>query len=263
MKKTIISTAFATASLFLIMGFTDNPQHNLVLSGENLVENLTDEQVTFVEKVSSNDVDYAGLYLYTDGNYNYYVDVDDNYISSVLPARDFQNDISTVNLIDESMACNVAEDYFDTIAGHLIVGNLETNVKEIVGIGWVIELTETVNNLETGTKASVIVNSNGNILTATVVNGDAEYISNLDKATLLTKEEASSLAVSALELDSAVEVISVVPSMEDLKTFKGKIFWKLVYPVKVNVDGVVYELNYYVDIDAISGNILEIAHDVY
>ena len=75
MKKTIISTAFATASLFLIMGFTDNPQHNLVLSGENLVENLTDEQVTFVEKVSSNDVDYAGLYLYTDGNYNYYVDV--------------------------------------------------------------------------------------------------------------------------------------------------------------------------------------------
>ena len=73
MKKTIISTAFATASLFLIMGFTDNPQHNLVLSGENLVENLTDEQVTFVEKVSSNDVDYAGLYLYTDGNYNYYV----------------------------------------------------------------------------------------------------------------------------------------------------------------------------------------------
>ena len=95
------------------------------------------------------------------------------------------------------------------------------------------------------------------------VNGDAEYISNLDKATLLTKEEASSLAVSALELDSAVEVISVVPSMEDLKTFKGKIFWKLVYPVKVNVDGVVYELNYYVDIDAISGNILEIAHDVY
>lgn len=53
MKKTIISTAFATASLFLIMGFTDNPQHNLVLSGENLVENLTDEQVTFVEKVSS------------------------------------------------------------------------------------------------------------------------------------------------------------------------------------------------------------------
>ena len=71
MKKTIISTAFATASLFLIMGFTDNPQHNLVLSGENLVENLTDEQVTFVEKVSSNDVDYAGLYLYTDGNYNY------------------------------------------------------------------------------------------------------------------------------------------------------------------------------------------------
>ena len=35
------------------------------------------------------------------------------------------------------------------------------------------------------------------------------------------------------------------------------------YPVKVNVDGVVYELNYYVDIDAISGNILEIAHDVY
>ena len=70
MKKTIISTAFATASLFLIMGFTDNPQHNLVLSGENLVENLTDEQVTFVEKVSSNDVDYAGLYLYTDGNYN-------------------------------------------------------------------------------------------------------------------------------------------------------------------------------------------------
>ena len=52
-------------------------------------------------------------------------------------------------------------------------------------------------------------------------------------------------------------------SMEDLKTFKGKIFWKLVYPVKVNVDGVVYELNYYVDIDAISGNILEIAHDVY
>ena len=52
-------------------------------------------------------------------------------------------------------------------------------------------------------------------------------------------------------------------SMEDLKTFKGKIFWKLVYPVKVNVDGVVYELIYYVDIDAISGNILEIAHDVY
>ena len=51
--------------------------------------------------------------------------------------------------------------------------------------------------------------------------------------------------------------------MEDLKTFKGKIFWKLVYPVKVNVDGVVYELNYYVDIDAISGIILEIAHDVY
>lgn len=52
-------------------------------------------------------------------------------------------------------------------------------------------------------------------------------------------------------------------SMEDLKTFKGKIFWKLVYPVKVNVDGVVHELNYYVDIDAISGNILEIVHDVY
>lgn len=59
------------------------------------------------------------------------------------------------------------------------------------------------------------------------------------------------------------QTISVVPSMEDLKTFKGKIFWKLVYPVKVNVDGVVHELNYYVDIDAISGNILEIVHDVY
>lgn len=46
------------------------------------------------------------------------------------------------------------------------------------------------------------------------------------------------------------------------KIIKAKDFMTK-YVFSIPPDVTVYELNYYVDIDAISGNILEIAHDVY
>lgn len=260
MKKKIFMILFVT---IFLMGFNSSSDQSLVQSGMKLVETLSEKTVSFVEIVSEENLLYPGLYLYTDGNYEYYVNIEDNYINFINATESNQGNQMRTSY-NKSLATKLAYDYFNKAYGYLIMGELNVSVNDSTGMGYIVNISEAIDGYDTGTKAVFIINEKGVIVASSFVKGDPERIKNLDKSSLLTESEAAELAIQALKNEKKVQSVDNTPFSAKLTTFKGEIFWILKFhAVPPEERSLGREEEYHISVDALTGDILSIGEEVH
>lgn len=268
MKKTylVIICLLIFASAVALVGFSTFSNPDQIDVGMRLIESVSINQVKYVDIISSKDEVFAGQYKYSDGEYYYIYNSNGCYISLIIPVIDITP--TGEGVISTIAAQNIAIKYFNTYNTAKITGEIISKGSEIEGIGYVYEVIEKIGELETGTKASVVINNEGKLLSASFIQGDSSLVSKYSSTDTITENQAYDIALKAVIdfrqkndiIDVTEESIKEASYSAQLKTFKDKMYWNVSMPVKLDSNSDVR--NYYVQVDVFSGSVLEIAYDL-
>ena len=207
---------------FVILSSTIFFSQGDIETGKTIVTNSTGKSVEFVEKIANDAVLYPGTYQYTDGDYNYYVDMDKQILAVVTPLP--KSTPEAASIISAEVAQSNAWDYFQScMAGKLANdGNFTFEVYLMKGVGYKVRIFEEIDSLQTGTSGSIVLSLSGEICGASFKEGDAEYIRTLDRSRLMTESDAILLARSTAPSNKFGANATAISS---LKTIDGNIYW--------------------------------------
>lgn len=221
MKKRIVYVTATIMCLILLTAIPAFSQGNVEV-GKTIVTNTTGKDVEYVEKISNDAVLYPGTYRYTDGDYDYYVDMDKQILSVIAPLPKSRPEPATT--INEEMAQSKAWDYFQSCMDGKLAdgGNFTYEVYLLEGAGYKVRIYENIDGIQTGTSGSIVLSLSGEIRGASFHEGNAEYIRNLDRSLLMSEDDAIALARSTASSEGFGVNATVTTA---LKTIDGKIYW--------------------------------------
>lgn len=239
----------------------EGPQAELLDKGEEFLRTITDSDITFISVDDSS----PSRLTYTDGNYNYTVDVVDSYIYRMdMTHERFQernNSPSLKSNIGTERAREIAADYFNKSLGNLIVGELDYDIKDKEETGYVIFISEKLDGLETGTSGMIIMSADGAVQSAVFAKGVPEVIQDLNRESLLPKEDAMNAAVKHVKAqEDSINTSDISAVLHT--TSEGVVYWYVTVPAPRIYDNDPSVKNYYVSVDALTGEIISSAEDL-
>lgn len=199
----------------------------LVLSAKteaSKLEKEKPEQIGHVEKKISTELKYVGLMqnqeyngkaLYEDTEYRFYFDEEEAYIVGV-QRKEIPTQTSEVGVSD---AKNVADAYLKQIDNISIVGEIECIVHDFDGVQYPVEYIETIEGYQTGTRALVLVGTDGRINAATFVQG-SQYEFFPEK--MISKEDTRAIVEKHICSNDASAMGKLVYVSESVVTLKNQ-----------------------------------------
>ncbi len=212
---------------------------------------------------------FEGDYEYTASYYTYLVEPLDQFVSGIfhISQENEEKERAGGFFLDSQEA---VVELFESNMGPFLKGTTVCELSSDAGQDMKIyTLTETVNGIETGTTACIIVDDdNGMLRAATFVKGDPEQVAGMDSSEFISEETALELALTEIKARDA-GIADIQPSFDNswcgkaIHTFKGRTYWMLEFDAVVTfADGTKEETFYAVRIDVVSGEVLEIAEMV-
>lgn len=277
---TIILTLLASIGIFSLLGSRVDIDQLIVNECQQIVKQVSSNNVEFVERVPLNSKVHSGEYIFTDNTYKYYYNYEKKYVTTIIISSEKQSVLSSNNLISENSARESAEAVFKNYMSSYLAYNYKTtciNKADIEeGTYYIFEISEMINGIETGTKSSIVLNFDGTLISATNLLGNLEKISSLNVSKLISEEDANYIALKTLreteigqigldgekiimldlDLNSTNEFASYTCS---IKTFNEQIYWLLELPIKHETVKSSYITSYLISIDAVDGHVIEIA----
>lgn len=258
-KITILVAIVSSLLITSVLGFRWGDKTTVVAEYQSVAQKVADsENLEYKEIVNrQNDVygeNYSGDYIYANSNYEFLVDPTGRYVEAIfpnttkMPVKTSEDKI----VLDSGM---VALDYFKQNWKDLIKGELDVETYSRYDNTKTYEIVEKKGILETGTKASISVDENGMLLAAVFVEGSYDSVSKIKENDLITSDIAYEKALG--ELKNYYDIIELKQYENNLKTFKGTIYWQLCFGALVN-DNSGAETYFEIKVNAQSGEILEI-----
>lgn len=263
MKKNLIKLSTAFISIpFVLCVFSFN-----VLAAQTPSIDDINQVTSIIEKTFNSDAQFltidnsksATRYVYTDEHYKYEADKDNNIVRiKILP--DYANHrITPRSAITSEEAKEIASSYIESCIGKEIVGELEYKINLQNTGRYFVDAIEKINGLETGTSCGIGMDSDGTLVTARFTLGVPEIIASVDKSTLIVETVAKEIALSNIEAKSE-EVIHELTA--ELHTnSNGIIYWYVTVPTNQSGYDHSYVKNYYVQINALTKEIISIYED--
>lgn len=221
-------------------------------SGKTTIEKISETTVQFISIEETAD---SKRYVYSDSNYRYETDANNNILRiQMLP--DFANNHATTrSSISTTEAKQLAENYVLNCIGNVVEGELEYNIANRSTGGYQVDILEKIDGIETGTSCGIVLEEDGTLVIARFTLGSPQMIRDLDKSSLLSKKSAINIALSEVKTkESNIQESAITAEMH---TFKGTIYWLVTVPINNET-----KTNYYVKINALTNTIIEVAKDL-
>ncbi len=262
-KKLFIVIGIFVFVIIVCMGFSIDKERMAIQKDISMIQDINaTSEAAFVGVIDDGDV-FANVY---EGDYKY---EDDSYFYMSSPQKDFIEGIypkseNTIKTNDNKIILRNTTDMISLVCnnmGDIIQGNLVC-ISEggDVAIGYTYNIVETINGIETGTKASIIVDGEQCLISAIFLEGNYYRVSMLEPEKFLTEEEAYGMALAYLNANSD-SAINLNPGYIDteqyarIESFKNTTYWHLFFGTK-NQRG---EANVYdITLDVMSGEILTV-----
>lgn len=273
-KYFVIISFVLTMSLLCIMGFQsrgENSDNEQYPNSEQIVSRFGDGEVKATKKDAvlpfRIDADYE---VYTDGTYDYFVDVDNHLVRLI----DRQRVLSvTGSPLLNSEIIDIATSLFRKAYGYELTGKIAVvDIRNICDDGnhFRIEVVETIDEIETGNKALMFILGDGTLSKATFLPGTktANSIAR-DKSQMISEINAEKIAITAVK--NAVNSSDVViiksadtPYSANIHTYKENTFWSIEFTANFeNESGEKEQATFIVEIDVITSQVLNVYSSLY
>lgn len=196
---------------------------------------------------------YYGSWIYEDEANRYYYMPDEDYlvaIESSVPYKEIAED----DLVSSEEVAESAEALFRSCNAKLLMGECNVSMSDFDGEVYSVEIVETVDGYETGTKALLLYWGDGSLSCAVFIKGNLYEV---ETEALLTEAEAIERAV---ELVNAVYgsgwlVMENEEVSAQLKTTRDQTYWQL--EIRMNREQTNDPYWFYVRLDAYTGGLID------
>lgn len=272
-KRIFILGCIFIFSLNILLGFTKDPTAKIVKKDIDIIQNIVNSDVSFKETVQDNDVFsviYKDDYKYEDTSYLYFMNPDKNFIEGIFPQPDTAtNSTRTIDTSSSTIIFNSMQDMYEFMQNNMknyIKGKLSVNyLGGNDNIGYTYDIIETVNGIETGTKASLILDSTNALISAVFLEGNYDRVAALNPEAFLTEQDAYDYALKYINSISDESIIINTNDIANnklakIETFKNNTYWHLFFGT-ISETG--YPNVYDITLDALTGEILTVNSAVY
>lgn len=216
-------------------------------------------QWSFVGVMEERGDSYYGSWIYEDETNRYYYMPDEAYLAAVenkniVPVEELEEeDMVSAEEIKES-----AEALFCSCNALTLVGEYEITMSDFDGVSYSVEIIETLDGFETGTKALLLYGADGILCAAAFLKG-TEYTFETDE--MLTEAEALERAVGFVNKAYGNEwrLIEDKEITGQIKSDHGKTYWSLTF--SMNRENKLKAYIFTVNLEAYTGELIDIDTD--
>ncbi|MBR1758264.1 MAG: hypothetical protein IJ744_05995 [Lachnospiraceae bacterium] len=263
----IVLSVLATVTVFIILGFNSTHQNND--EGENVITRcitpvgILNDKGEIQRSNSRWGNSYAGDEWFQDDIYNYFIDKSNHFIEAIYLEAELLGKGILLDSEDRVLQ------FFQMNFEDKLRGDITAFCNKSGNNDSIYEIVETVDNIETGTKASIIINEEGYLASAVFLLADYEAFEemDLDLDKVITAQQAMTIVCEEIQENEVPEegFMRVPEGKYDarLKTFKGVVFWEITFSsVIYDKSGTSFETQFICRVEATTGTVLEIARSL-